>query len=178
MAYITDVLRWDGTKWAGWEKLGGVFTSSLAVASSGVNQLDVVGRGTDSALWHNLWDGRSWSGWKSLGGIFISEPSIVSWGPGRYDVFGIGTDGALYHKYFSGGSWSGSWENLGGVLISAPTAVSVCITPPNSHHFAGYLLTYTQWGANRLDIFALGTDNAVWHKWWNGSSWRGWERLG
>lgn len=24
----------------------------------------------------------------------------------------------------------------------------------------------------------MGTDNAVWHKWWNGSSWGGWESLG
>jgi hypothetical protein len=34
------------------------------------------------------------------------------------------------------------------------------------------------WGPNRLDIFALGQDHAVWHKWWNGSSWGGWESLG
>jgi len=71
---------------------------------------------------------------------------------------GIGTDGAMYHKYYTSEGWSKDWENLGGTLISAPTAVS--------------------WDQNRLDIFALGTDDAVWHKWWNGSKWGGWERLG
>jgi hypothetical protein len=29
-----------------------------------------------------------------------------------------------------------------------------------------------------LDLFAVGTDNAVWHKWWDGSAWGGWESLG
>ena len=27
------------------------------------------------------------------------------------------------------------------------------------------------WGANRLDVFVLGTDRALYHKWWNGSAW-------
>ena len=52
----------------------------------------------------------------------------------------------------------GGWESLGGVIVSAPQAVS--------------------WGANRLDIFALGTDQAVWHRWWDGANWGCWESLG
>ena len=40
----------------------------------------------------------------------------------------------------------------------------------------------TAWGANRLDIFGLGTNSAMYHKAWNGSSWQpsisGWENLG
>ncbi|MFL5313203.1 MAG: M43 family zinc metalloprotease [Myxococcales bacterium] len=27
------------------------------------------------------------------------------------------------------------------------------------------------WDTNRLDVFVLGTDRALYHKWWNGSSW-------
>jgi hypothetical protein len=30
----------------------------------------------------------------------------------------------MYHKYYNG-AWSGSWEDLGGIFISAPTVVSV-----------------------------------------------------
>jgi hypothetical protein len=52
----------------------------------------------------------------------------------------------------------GQWESLGGVLSSPPSAVA--------------------WGPNRLDIFALGTDQALWHRWWDGSRWGGWESLG
>src|SRR5829696_8057257 len=38
------------------------------------------------------------------------------------------------------------------------------------------------WGANRLDAFVTGTDSALYHKWWNGSSWgpslTGYESMG
>jgi hypothetical protein len=27
------------------------------------------------------------------------------------------------------------------------------------------------WGANRLDVFVIGTDSGLYHKWWNGSAW-------
>ena len=53
--------------------------------------------------------------------------------------------------------WS-NWEGLGGVLTSAPTVAS--------------------WGTNRLDVFVRGTDNAMHHKWWDGSRWNNWESLG
>ena len=53
--------------------------------------------------------------------------------------------------------WRG-WESLGGVISSVPHAVS--------------------WGSNRLDIFALGLDTALWHKAWNGSTWSAWQPMG
>ncbi len=52
----------------------------------------------------------------------------------------------------------GGWESLGGQLLSP--APEVC------------------WGASRIDAFAVGTDNALWHRWWDGSNWGGWESLG
>jgi hypothetical protein len=33
------------------------------------------------------------------------------------------------------------------------------------------------WAEDRLDVFVKGTDNAVWHLWWDGA-WNGWESLG
>lgn len=37
----------------------------------------------------------------------------------------------------------------------------------------------TTWASNRLDIFGIGTDNAMYHKSWNGSQWSSsWEALG
>jgi peptidoglycan hydrolase-like protein with peptidoglycan-binding domain len=53
--------------------------------------------------------------------------------------------------------WLG-WEKLGGALTSG--------------------IGVSSWAANRLDCFVRGTDNAMWHKWWNGSKWLGWEKLG
>jgi hypothetical protein len=54
-------------------------------------------------------------------------------------------------------SWGG-WESLGGILESPPRVVA--------------------WAPNRLDIFAVGTDSALWHQWWDGAAWGGWESLG
>ena len=56
-------------------------------------------------------------------------------------------------KQFYGNIWS-EWESIGGELADAPTAVS--------------------WAANRIDIFALGKNNRLWHKSWNGSEWSEW----
>jgi len=53
-------------------------------------------------------------------------------------------------------TWLG-WESLGGVLTSAPSVSS--------------------WSSGRLDTFVRGTDNALWHKWFQ-NGWSGWESLG
>ncbi len=54
-------------------------------------------------------------------------------------------------------NWS-NWEDLGGILTSAPAAAS--------------------WAPNRLDVFARGQNQALWHKYWDGSRWSDWEDLG
>jgi Pro-kumamolisin, activation domain/Repeat of unknown function (DUF346) len=96
---------------------------------------------------------------KSQGEEFgdVFNISATSWAANRLDVFVKGTDNALYHKSWNGSSWA-AYENLGGILTSAPKAVS--------------------WGPNRLDVFVKGTDNALYHKSWNGTAWGGWESLG
>jgi hypothetical protein len=33
------------------------------------------------------------------------------------------------------------------------------------------------WGPNRIDCFARGSDDALWHRWWDGARWGGWESL-
>ncbi len=144
-----------GRKWHGWEDLGGIITSRPQAVSWAANRIDVVARGTDSAVWHRWWDGSAWRGWESLGGFIHGAPAICSWASGRLDIFAVGGDHKLYHKWFQGG-WSG-WESLGGFLTSEPCAVS--------------------WGNNRIDVFARGGDNAMWHLWWDGA-WHGWESLG
>jgi Pro-kumamolisin, activation domain/Repeat of unknown function (DUF346) len=95
--------------------------------------------------------------------------SVVSWSANRLDIFGLGTDHAMYHKAWNGSAWlpsSTGWEGLGGLFsysYESPPAVAA-------------------WAANRLDVFDLGTDNQMYHKYWDGSKWgpspTGWEALG
>ena len=56
-------------------------------------------------------------------------------------------------RVFYGNVWS-DWGNLGGQLASAPAAVS--------------------WAPNRLDVFAQGKNNRLWHKVWDGTGWGDW----
>jgi hypothetical protein len=34
------------------------------------------------------------------------------------------------------------------------------------------------WSENRLDVFARGGDNALWHQWWDGKAWGVFQSLG
>lgn len=68
----------------------------------------------------------------------------------------------LYHKFFDGSSWNPSetiWEDLSGDLNSKTS------------------LAATSWGAGRLDVFGLSKENTIYHKYWDGSSWQGYEDL-
>jgi spore germination protein YaaH len=49
------------------------------------------------------------------------------------------------------------WFSLGGVLTSGPDAAS---------------------SGTRSDVFVRGTDNALWHRYWDGATWTAWESLG
>src|SRR5882724_8138015 len=50
-----------------------------------------------------------------------------------------------------------SWEDLGGIITEGPAVSS--------------------WSPGRLDCFVKGSDNALWHKWYN-NGWSDWESLG
>jgi hypothetical protein len=50
------------------------------------------------------------------------------------------------------------WTSLGGLLTASPAASS--------------------WAANRVDVFVTGSDNALYQRTWNGSSWSAWTGLG
>jgi spore germination protein YaaH len=50
------------------------------------------------------------------------------------------------------------WQYLGGQLSAGPAA--------------------TTFGINRIDVFARGQDNHLWHQVFNGTTWSGWETLG
>jgi hypothetical protein len=155
--------RWYDNGWYGWEPLGGVLTSDPTAVSWSNGRIDIFVRGSDNQLWHRWYD-HGWYGWEPLGGILTSGPDASKRSAGVLDVFVRGTDGGLYRKSYSGG-WS-SWGGLGSpggvapelALASDPAAVS--------------------WNSSRIDVFSRATDNALWHRWWDGVSWQNWERLG
>jgi hypothetical protein len=155
-----------------------------ATVPSNPNQLEVVVRGADGALWSASYDGAAWH-WESLHGLPTSDASIVASATGQLDVFVRGRDNALWHKVWSG-SW-GAWGNVGGSLAGEPAAVS---SSPGTidvfvegmdgglwdSHFDSSGQRWINLGgrlagapvavssaSDTADAFVRGTDNAVWH---------------
>ena len=87
--------------------------------------------------------------------------------PNFLTVFGIGIDGAIYRKFFvpDGGGWfpkvssgtaKSTWASEFGQLLYAPAAVASA--------------------RDRIDIFGIGMNGAMYHKWLESKS--DWESLG
>jgi hypothetical protein len=158
---------WDNGRWSDWESLGGDFNSGPGVASWASGRLDVFAVGNSQQLYHRWFDNGRWSNdrWESLGGSWTSAPAAVSWGDNRIDCFVRGRDRAMWHKYWDNGQWS-DWESLGGDFISTrPGRVTV---GPGA----------ASWASGRLDVFGIGTDSALYHKWFDNGRWSDWESLG
>ena len=168
-----------------------------AIASVGMNSLDVFVRGGDNALWHRRYDG-NWSGWEVVGAI-TADPAVTSWGSGRLDVFVRGTADDLQHKWYDG-TWH-DWETLGGTLSLDPAVTSSASAQLDIlargidsgiwyNHYDGSLHdwdglggvslsapTVTSSTPGQLDVFIRGDDNALWYRWFNGE-WSDWTPLG
>jgi hypothetical protein len=82
-----------------------------------------------------------------------------SWSSTRLDQFYSAgpTRGGVLHAAFFSGTWH-DWYGLGGDIAGLPAVVS--------------------WGSNRIDLFGVGRNTAVWHKAWNGSAWEEWHDIG
>ena len=164
---------WNGSAWGpsltGYEAWAASASAIRRVVSWGANRLDVFVLGTDRALYHKWWNGSAWgpslTGYERMGGICIGQP--------RGGGLGSEPPRRVRHRHRPRAvpqvvEWLGlgpsltGYERLGGVCIVGAAAVA--------------------WGPNRLDVFVLGTDSALYHKWWNGSAWglplTGFERMG
>lgn len=145
-------------------KLGGAVPSTPKAISCGDGRVDIFTLGLSGDLYQLSSDdyGASFGPWQKRGGKLVGEIEATSSGKGCIDVFARGYDGALWYLKYDG-NW-GRFVSLGGILIKSPTAIA--------------------WAAKRFDIFVIGTDGALHHKWsmdggltW-GPSATGYEHLG
>ncbi len=87
---------------------------------------------------------------------------------------------SYYHA--DDGSWqSSTWTDM----TSSSANTNICIkaftapwTSLGGQIPAGTSPAACSWGAGRLDLFVQGTNGALYHKWYTGSTWSGWENLG
>ena len=148
-------LRWSNAA-------GGTLLSAPAVASLGDGQFDVFVIGTDNDVYRRHWEG-GWSGdWQMVGDWPDTAPSWIGPTPelpapavvardGGFDLFRVGPDNTL--RWFNGTTW---WS-LGGMLASGPGAVSL--------------------GADHMQVFARGVDEALWYLTYSSGNWGAWQRL-
>lgn len=147
---VVKIAYHDGGWESGWTSIGapgvGVSQDSgPAVASWGVNRLDVFVRGNDDHVWQKSWLGTSWSDWSrpratNSGRVQLStRPAAVSWDEGRIDLVIRGLDGGLYHLPFFNGIWSPTWFRIGNPGASGVGSPAIA-----------------SWGPNRLDVFVRG----------------------
>ena len=192
--------RTDGA-WGEWERIGGTWTSAPAAVSPEPGRIDLFARGLDCALWHAWSADGAWSAWERLGGLLGDAPAVCSSGPGRLDVLARGTDGALSRLAYDG-AW-GAWERVGGSSCPRPRPRSPG-APAGSTSWprartarCGSCVNEDGWsdwerlgddvligapgvaspGPGRLEVFAAGTDSALWQRSYDGS-WGAWTSLG
>ena len=155
--------RYADNGWSGWISLGGGLLDPPAAVCR-EPRYALLARGLDGCLYQNTFSGGKWSGWQHLSGGLSGQPTAVTTDAGCLDVFARGTDTQLWTRSFRNNAWGG-WTLLAGqgsanpgALGSDPVAISV--------------------GPSRIDVFALGSDRALWHRRKMGDNWLPWERLG
>jgi hypothetical protein len=175
-----------GGAWYGWNALdsldspnGKDLGSDPAVGVNQDDRLEVFALGSDNVVYH-IWQtcaGCLWSGWTRIDNAhpsnltFVGRPVVGMNQDGRLEVFARGADNAVYHIWQcpkgSGCDWS-AWTRIDSAHLS-------------SLSFAGNpAIAVNQDG--RLEVFARGSDNALWHIWQcpqgSGCDWSAWSSLG
>jgi len=164
-------------QWQGWWNIltgaipaGGTITA----VSRDPNQLDVFLVSTDGGIYTAAWDANvangQWRGWwRITNGVSTpgSAVAAVTRNPNQLDVFVIGTDNGIYTAAWNAGvangQWQGWWRILDGVAGPRSGVAAVSRDP------------------NKLDVFIIGTDGAVWTAAWDANvasgQWQGWWRI-
>jgi hypothetical protein len=158
--------------WFAWTSLGtppgGGITGNPSAVENSDGRLEAFVCGPGAALWH-IWQitpGGHWSEWNLLGGVVTSDPVAID-NAGRLEVFASGAGNALYHMWqtvAAGGPWS-AWTWLGN-----PPGGGITGDPAVASNFDG-----------RLEVFAVGSNGALWHIWQTAPSdgpWFVWTSLG
>jgi hypothetical protein len=199
---------YDQGSFQSWENLGGTWKDSPAAISLGPGHVEVFAHGTDNGIWHRFYQ-NGWHPWWKLDGSTTSPPAAVASQGKRIDLFVRGSDGAMYHKQWSPSTdWPSGWENLGGSWQGGPAAESLNVNHvevlvrggPDDNGPAIWTRFYSNgwhpWGSlgglntsdpgavatggNRIDMFARGRDQAIWHRQWSPSmpNWGDWVSMG
>jgi len=161
--------QYQGSTWSGWAYLNAPragLASAPALTAWAGGRLDVFARGGNGRLWWRSLQNYTapnqdwaWSAWTDTGVSMLQDPAAVSWGPQRIDVVYTMTGGNIGHFWYANGA-TGTDSSLGccGSTTSSPSITSRA--------------------TGQLNVVMRGSDNQLWHRYWDGASWSGWAALG
>jgi hypothetical protein len=161
-----------GAAVAQWSNLGGALDPTLGTGPAGTYRaspqgdiIDIYGaRNSDFTLMVNelaptcfprFGCYEAWSGWKTTN--LWGPGSAVAWGNHR-EVFTTHDDGAVWH------SWSDDNRTWWTLSLGSPPGASICGTP-----------AAVSWAPGRIDVFAQGCDDAVYHIALDQPGWSPWD---
>lgn len=149
--------------WGGWENLGNTTLFGPECISTKSDRIDCFTIGFGAAISRMSWNGSAWSNWQPVAGVIPSNYvgnliiplrlECVSWGADHIDCFVRGDNGTLLRRTWDG-AYDHGWQNLGGIISSAPDCVS---TEPR-----------------RIDCFARASTGGLRHISFNGDTWGNW----
>jgi lysozyme len=116
--------------------------------------------GTESHSWSNT-SGGAWSALAALDTSAECGSAAAFWGdPWLYpELFSPLSNASTGHLWWASGAWN-KYQALGGSKLSH--------------------LSTVVWPDGHTEVFALGSDHALWHNYWNVSAtnWSGWSSMG
>jgi hypothetical protein len=156
---------WNGSGWQPWQDLKkppAGLAGPVAAVCWLAQRYSIFALGKDGSLYELSWLTGYWNQWQVH--LAPDSPivgvSAVSWIADQYAIFVTTKSGNIYVKYFNNGY--SNWQNFG-----SPSGVSL----------AGPI-TAVSWSSSRYGVYALGSDGAVWQKWWAPGGYSGWEATG
>jgi hypothetical protein len=163
-------------RWRGWWSINGGRSqpsAAISLVARSPQQLDVWVTGTDGRIYTAAWDAASdvfdgaWRGWWPVAGGQAppgAPVAAVSRDPAKLDAFVVAGDGhvwtAAWDQHVSDGAWRGWWRILNLATVPGGNVTAVSRAP------------------GKLDIFAVGSDGAIYTAAWDAQvangAWRGW----
>jgi len=157
---VTSVQDENGD-WGAWTSLGGGIVGEPLVFRGANGQLHLLAIGLNRAVWQRQQtsaSGNTWSSWTSAGGD-VRSIAVEVQKSGVAVVASRAGDGSVWtiSQSAAGGTTWTSWQALGGSVVNDPR-----------------LLTNSD---GDLEVIAVGFDNALWHRVYDGTTWSQWARV-
>ncbi|KAF2839143.1 fucose-specific lectin [Patellaria atrata CBS 101060] len=143
---------------------GADFTATGAprVTSSRDGNLEVFMIGTEGSVWTTSYADGQWEDeWLNLGGTWNTPPGVVDQGTSQLGLYAINTNGDICDRWRNNTNtteWGGTWNTVDNDLYGEPVVIHL--------------------SDNTFSLFAYWGQNHLYHDYYNGTAWEGWDDLG